>query len=257
MNHYNSARSAQHLAERYGWKVFPVNPNNKRPLISNWQSRACNKPEELKSLFAPFPNAMIGVLTGPPNMLTVFDIDVKNGVNGIQSLKDLGIQMSTGMISRTPSGGAHFYHFSGLRKFKSTAGKIGPGIDVRCNGGYVIASGSIGTAGTYRWLDNVEPKRNQMGALTPALFELLEKTDRVKATGLRRGGVASSILEPVSEGSRNETMTRRCGYLFSKGYRPDDVLAMMECINRDCFHPPIDDNELLGIYKSIKKREGV
>ena len=257
MNHYNSSESAQHLAERYSWKVFPVNPNNKRPLISNWQSRACNQPEELKSLFAPFPNAMIGVVTGPLNMLTVFDIDVKNGVNGIQSLKDLGIQMSTGMISRTPTGGAHFYHFSGLRKFKSTAGKIGPGIDVRCNGGYVIAPGSIGTAGTYRWLDNVEPKSNQMGALTPALFELLERTDRAKAKGSRRAGVSSSILEPVSEGSRNETMTSRCGYLFSKGYRPDDVLTMMERINRDCFHPPIDERELLDIYNSIRKREGV
>ena len=124
-------------------------------------------------------------------------------------------------------------------------------------GGYVVAPGSIGSAGEYRWLDNIEPERNQLGALTPALFELLEKTDEAKDQGSRRGGISSSILEPVSEGSRNETMASRCGYLFSKGYKPDEVLVMMERINRDCFHPPIDDRELFSIYNSIRKREGV
>ena len=199
---------------------------------------------------------MIGVLTGPPNMLTVFDIDMKNGVDGLQSLQDLGIRMSTRVISRTPTGGAHFYHFSGLRKFKSTAGKIGPGIDVRCKGGYVVAPGSIGTVGEYRWLDNIEPTPNRIGELTTSLIGLLETIDKAKAKGRKRGGVSSSILEPVSEGSRNETMASRCGYLFSRGYGPEDVLAMMERINRDCFHPPLDDRELLGIYNSIRKREG-
>ena len=253
----NSQRQALHLAKKFGWKVFPVNPNNKRPLIAGWQARASSEPEDLEILFQLFPHAMIGVLTGPPNMLTVFDIDMKNGVDGLQSLQDLGIRMSTRVISRTPTGGAHFYHFSGLRKFKSTAGKIGPGIDVRCKGGYVVAPGSIGSAGEYRWLDNIEPERNQLGALTPALFELLEKTDEAKVQGSRRGGISSSILEPVSEGRRNETMASRCGYLFSKGYKPDDVLVMMERINRDCFHPPIDDRELFSIHNSIRKREGV
>jgi len=161
------------------------------------------------------------------------------------------------VISRTPTGGAHFYHFSGLRNFKSTAGKIGPGIDVRCKGGYVIAPGSIGDAGEYQWLDNVEPTPNQIGPLSPALFDLLEKTDKAKGRGTRKNSTSSSVLDPVSEGSRNETMASRCGYLFSKGYKPDDVLVMMERINRDCFHPPIDERELLGIYNSIRKREGV
>ena len=256
MNSYNSTKVAQNLALRFNWKVFPVCQSSKKPCFKGWQMAASRDQDEIQDLFRPVPFAMIGVLTGPPNMLTVFDIDMKNGVNGLQSLRDLDIKMSTGVISRTPSGGAHFYHFSGLRKFKSTAGKIGLGIDVRCKGGYVIAPGSIGSAGEYRWLDNVEPEPNQIGQLSEALIDLLERTDKAKKNGSRRNNVSSSILEHVSEGSRNDTMTSRCGTLFSKGYRPDDVLAMMERIIRDCFHPPLDDRELHGIYNSIRKREG-
>lgn len=256
MTEYNSTRIALHLASNFNWKVFPVCNKSKKPCFVGWQNSASSDQKEIEKLFRPVPFAMVGILTGPPNMLTVFDIDIKNGVNGLQSLNELGIKMSTGVVSRTPTGGAHFYHFSGLRKFKSTAGKIGPGIDVRCNGGYVIAPGSIGTVGEYRWLDDIEPTPNRIGELTTSLIGLLEKTDKAEAKVCKRGGVSSSILEPVSEGSRNETMASRCGYLFSRGYRPEDVLAMMERINRDCFYPPLDDRELLGIYNSIRKREG-
>lgn len=257
MSNYNSAIIAKRLAAAFGWKVFPVCRNSKKPCFRGWQDTASSNEMEIEKLFKTVPLAMIGILTGPPNMLTVFDIDTKNGVDGFDSLRQLGIKMSTGVVARTPSGGAHFYHFSGLRSFKSTAGKIGPGIDVRCKGGYVISPGSIGDAGEYQWLDNVEPTPNQIGPLSRALFDLLEKTDKAKGRGAKQNSTSSSVLDPVSEGSRNETMASRCGYLFSQGYKPDDVLVMMERINRDCFHPPIDDRELFGIYNSIRKREGV
>ena len=38
----------------------------------------------------------------------------------------------------TPSGGVHFYHRLGGLNLRCTAGKLGPGIDTRANGGYAI-----------------------------------------------------------------------------------------------------------------------
>ena len=258
MTNYSSSKIANHLAKRFGWKVFPVKPDTKSPFVFGWQQKASNEPGAISSLFQPFPQAMVGVLTGPPNMLTVFDIDTKNGVNGFKTLEALGVKMSTGAIARTPSGGAHFYHFSGLRKFKSTAGKIGPGLDVRCNGGCIIAPGSVSSVGEYTWLDDIEPEPNKIGALSDDLISLLEKADKeAKNKSQRNAGPSPSVLDPVSEGSRNSTMASRCGYLFSKGYSPEDVLQMMERINQQCCHPPLDNRELSGIYNSIRKREGV
>ncbi len=36
------------LADDFGWRVFPANPKNKRPLISGWQDKATSDPEESK-----------------------------------------------------------------------------------------------------------------------------------------------------------------------------------------------------------------
>ena len=67
---------AQLVAKLWGWKVFPANPENKTPLIKDWKNRASNNETIINRLFAPFPNAMLAVPTGPVNGITVIDFDI-------------------------------------------------------------------------------------------------------------------------------------------------------------------------------------
>ena len=67
--------------------------------------------------------------------------------------------------------------------------------------------------------------------------------------------VVEEIDSPISEGTRNNELTRRCGYLFRK-YSSDKVLEIMRHINQRCCNPPIEDRELYRIVCSIGKREG-
>lgn len=72
--------------------------------------------------------------------LVVLDIDVKKGVDGRIALESLPPLPPT-LTVRTPSGGTHYY-FAHPGKFQSNASKVGSGIDIRAEGGYVRIPGS-------------------------------------------------------------------------------------------------------------------
>jgi hypothetical protein len=99
--------------------------------------------------------------TGEISGFVVLDVDVKNPeADGFDSLKCLGRSiLPETPLAHTASGGVHAYFRCPDREVRNSAGKIGPGLDVRANGGYVIVptSGSGYTWDTYWNLDSVEP----------------------------------------------------------------------------------------------------
>jgi|GEM_PF-768086 len=138
-----------------GLKVFPClsnGPKAKQPLCK-WTREATNESEQVERLWQRDPKAAIGLSTGDTQSvgdgfaLMVLDIDRKNGIDGMAPLRELeteyGVLPETSVIE-TPTGGFHYYFTipMGLG-IGNSAGKIGSGIDTRCNGGYVIAPGSV------------------------------------------------------------------------------------------------------------------
>ena len=47
----NSAKVALDIAEKFECRVFPARPDNKAPVIKNWQDRAPSKPKDITDLF--------------------------------------------------------------------------------------------------------------------------------------------------------------------------------------------------------------
>jgi|MDSW01.2.fsa_nt_gb hypothetical protein len=249
----SSVDKAIKLANDFGWRVFPANLKNKRPLISGWQERATSDPDGIRELFTPFPNAMIGLPTGPINKITVVDLDKKNEVDGFKTVMSLGIRMPTSAIAFTPSGGFHLYYSTQSDEYPCSAGKIGPGVDIRGVGGYVIAPGSISSTGEYRWKNDLH--KTKYGIL-PLTVDLKQVINGKHQHSKKKPFSPSRILEPVMEGQRNDEMTRRCGVLFKRGYSAEQVEGMLDRINHRCCIPPLGDREIHSIFRSIAKREG-
>ena len=249
----SSVDKAIKLADDFGWRVFPANPENKKPLISGWQERATSDPDGIRELFTPFPNAMIGLPTGPINKITVVDLDIKNEVDGFKTVMSLGIRMPTSAIAFTPSGGFHLYYSTHSDEYPCSAGKIGPGVDIRGAGGYVIAPGSISPTGKYRWKNDLHKTKYGILSLTVDLKQVINGKHQHSQ---RKTFPHSMILEPVMEGKRNDEMTRRCGVLFKRGYSVEQVEGMLDRINQRCCTPPLGDREIQNIFRSIAKREG-
>ena len=119
----------------------PIEPRRKRPLVANGFHAAVTDPEKIRAWWSAWPDALIGVPTGAMTGFVVLDIDAKDDLaNGFDTLEDLGhsILPDTPMV-HTPSGGLHVY-FAALpdRELRNSAGLLGPGLDVRGDGGYAI-----------------------------------------------------------------------------------------------------------------------
>ena len=242
------------LSLKFGWKVFPAKPNDKSPYISGWQQRATSDANGIKQLFDPFPDAMIGLPTGPINGLTVIDLDRKNDVDGVESFRRLALPCSTRAVVGTPTGGFHLYYRTWNTVLPSPVGLL-PGMDIRSNGAYVIAPGRISDFGTYNWLDLDPIKPQTITRLCGVLENLIQNPPRRQFGKGQRRGPGVDLLQPIYEGNRDCEMTRRCGFLFRKGYAECEVEAMLLEINSQCVHPPLPDRDIQRICRSIARRE--
>ena len=133
-----------------GWAVFPCSPKDKKPLIAKWQENATTDQEQIVAWWKRWPNAMIGIVTGAKSRVWVLDLDKKEHADGLAALERLEAKHGKLPITfevDTPSGGRHLYfaYVDGIRN----RGSFEPGIDVRGEGGYAIAAGSVRDDGCY------------------------------------------------------------------------------------------------------------
>ncbi|MFO0639679.1 MAG: phage/plasmid primase, P4 family [Polyangiaceae bacterium] len=85
-----------------------------------------------------------GLVTGTKSGFFVLDLDRKHGKDGFETLKARGWRLPPTRVVRTPSGGEHHYFKLPEFEVKTSGNRIGPGIDIRGEGGFVVAPGSPG-----------------------------------------------------------------------------------------------------------------
>lgn len=146
----NLPEAAAFLAQQY--PVF-VCGDNKRPLTENGFHDAVTDPDEARRMFRRPGAAMIAVPTGTISGLAVVDLDVKEGRFGLEWLAANEWRIPPTRRHSTVSGGLHLvFRYPEGRSIGSGVGGKGrfralpAGVDVRGNGGYVIAPPSPGYA---------------------------------------------------------------------------------------------------------------
>jgi hypothetical protein len=118
---------------------------------------------EIRRDFTRWPNARIGIPTGAGNRIVVIEADTVagHGVDGAASLAQLEADhgaLPDTLTACSPSGSLHRYfrHPGAVVKIRTTASELGRGIDVRGDGGMVIAPPSINLDGrAYRWINKL------------------------------------------------------------------------------------------------------
>jgi hypothetical protein len=194
-----------------GWSVFPCGIRSKEPAISRGFYSATTNPETIRRRWRLDYN--IGVATGMMSKIFVFDVD---GVQGAESLRDLesahGPLRAT--LTSTTGNGQHLW-FRCDSPIPSSVGRIGRSLDVRAEGGYVLAPPSIHPDGpVYRWTSTVP-----LAAAPAWLVQLAQKPKPIIVEYRKHAGPPDaygraaldreiSALAQVPPGSRNHALNR-------------------------------------------------
>ncbi len=258
----NLAAHAIKLA-RAGVRVFPCResgPYAKAPYTRNGLKDATTDLEQISRWWRLFPDANIATPTGKIANCCVVDIDQGHGKHGEESFAKLGLKdkLETWQV-RTPSGGRHLYfQYPYAFEVRNDAGGIlGPWIDIRGEGGYVIVPPSCREEGCYSYIEDHEPWNIELAPLPGVIQDRILASQQCRYEYSHKLSVRRELLSTISEGERNHQLTRRCGYLLKKlgASNAATVRLYLHEINQNCCQPPLDAREVDAILRSIMKRE--
>lgn len=243
-----------HAALRYaqmGYPVFPVDPESKAPKTTHGVYDATLDPDVVKQLFRGGVDDGVAIRT---DGMVVIDIDDPSS----PWLREAGMPeaLAACPIAQTPRGGSHHYYrrhagFVG----KNWNGLIAPGIDLKTDGGYVVAPPTTGQLGAYRWHqgDLAQIPRDQLPPLPPEILRHVERVAERMELGiahsesLRLSGVALT----VPEGTRNTWLTSLAGRLRRQGMSRNDIARELHAMNQQACQPPLPDVEVEKIADSV------
>lgn len=136
---------------RQGWSVIPIRPGTKEPAIRSWKEFQEKPADEdtIRAWWGEHPEWQIAVVTGRVSGLVVIDCDSESHRRGLRNFSDTFRGQIRGdvlnYVISTPSRGSHLYfHYpKGVEHIPCRTGLL-PLVDVRADGGYVLAPPSRG-----------------------------------------------------------------------------------------------------------------
>jgi len=226
----------------------------KHPRTSQGFKDATRDREQIERWWTRWPEANIGVATGAASGVVALDVDPRHG--GDDSLANL--ERDQGALPDAPrvltgGGGLHAYFQHPGRYVPSRCG-IAPGVDVKADGGYVLAPPSTHRSGTrYAWevaahLDDVP--------LAPVPAWLL-RLGRTTTAGRRRSlGIRCDDLPLlIPEGERNDRLHRLGGAMRRWGFSEACLVVCLDAVNRFHCSPALDADEVADIGRSAARYE--
>jgi hypothetical protein len=266
---------------KLGFRVIPLRPGKKTPLIDDWPNKATWDEAQIREWWRKWPDANIGILTGRyrDGYFIVLDFDPRHGGNWWDDVGE-DILPPTWVV-HTPNRGRHFYYRT-PETFRCE--KLPDGLDLRGEGGYVVTPPSLliddekGYIGDWDFQIGNMPKDMPLPIRTQADIANLRRrssgiwvmagTD-VGDTGegaTEKGGEKANgalpplwlMTPPIPKGMRHDYLVSFAGALYAAGLTEKEIEAILWAglellATLDDFDPV---REIEGILKGLQKWEG-
>ncbi len=213
-----------------GLNVIPVVARGKQPQRGFSIQRPFRNADAAIEYLKQNRDTNFGVVTGPSSSSFVLDVDGDEGRETLCNILTEQKRRFPPTVAVSTPNGLHIYFDDRGEHVRSSVRRLGPGLDIRGLGGYVVAAGSIGENGVcYRY-----QKRRGLHEVPIAKAPgwLLERINKRESTTSAAPPAMSPAYGPAalqklcdeviscSEGSRNNGLNRaafKCGQLVSTG----------------------------------------
>ncbi len=226
-----------------GWAVFPC--KNKIPLTEHGFKDASKDEAIIRRMFTG-QNVNVAIATGRVSGFFVVDIDIKNGLCGDETLRDLEREFGDlphSVETITPSGGRHIFYNCPANGIGCKT-NVRPGIDVRGDGGYVVAPPSVIDSRSYEWEATHHPDETMIVDAPEWLIEILSEKQPV----VDLSDKGATITE-----NRNNSLMLMGVKLRKMGLDQPQIEMMLSAINDSRCVPPLPKKEISGIAKSVSR----
>ena len=242
---------------KLGWSIFPIKTKEKKPKIK-WEKYQREKAteEQIKNWWKKWPDANIGIVAGAISGIIVIDIDSMQGreayINQFGELHGT-ISQRTGK----PEALQLIFKHPKDQDYSNRARML-PDVDVRGDGGYIVAAPSIHPNGVqYQWdIDPTEMGLDDLMDLPDDVKAELNNSQTIDGTNKNAEGWVQEALMGVTKGKRNDMCAKLAGYYLriSEG----DILQTETILQtwNDRNDPPLDWKEITRTIKSVADREG-
>lgn len=229
----------------------------KHPRVKDWQGWATDDLAKLRTSAKSFGGCNLGIACGQSGIF-VLDMDPAKG--GDESLKRLERQhgaLPQTWVFLTGGGGRHIvFRDPGVElDLRNSASKLGPGLDTRGHGGFIVAPQSRHISGrSYAISVDHHPDEFALADLPAWLLTLLTQVNGHKLPTPAEEWRALMEAD-LGEGIRDDTMTRLAGYMLRRWIDPYVVAGLLRSFNHDHCRPPLPDHDIDRIVASIARKE--
>jgi hypothetical protein len=242
-----------------GFRIFPCRARGKEPLIANNLMRATTDASVISGWWSA-GNYNIGIATGAGSNVWVLDIDGDEGEQTLSNLEAAHDKLPVTAEVVTGSGRHFYFRCPTDVEIRNTQARDDlPGIDVRGNGGYVVAPPSVHpNGGTYQWAD----AGTEYYALAPDwLIDVVTKRQGIAGESKSPDDWRSFFARSFDGSRRASAIAKASGFLLRKHIDPMVALDLVRLFNAARCDPPLADSEIVRCltaicHREIERREG-
>jgi len=243
----------------HGFGIIPLKARTKQPATVHGLNDWFDNPDSAREVWTKFPDFNIGIVCGAPSHgLLVLDFDIdkereKDGYATLSAWERAQGDLPETSVAITGSGGMHYLYRTDRSNIRPSA-NAELGVDVRCDGSYIVAPPSIHPNGNrYEWQDH--PEDVPIATANGAVYDFLDHVQRNggKDETLKDNGKFK--LPEKIDSKRNVTLHKYASHLRAIGRSDEEIMITVMGANYTRCQPPLEAKEVQSIVRSACRYE--